>query len=105
MAISVLLTATNGQSVLLTLDASSGGAWNTIPTPYLCSSDGTCSPSSPVWPCDTTLVDRAGKTIIELFNFDPSRNGNSDSAAVRCSNSEMFPADPEPGGSYKWLIQ
>jgi len=105
MATSLLLTAANGQSLLLTVEARAGGSWSTISTPFLCASNGQCSPSSPVWPCDTVLTDGAGNPIVELFNFDPSADGNSDSAAVRCSTSSLFPQDPPPGGSYKWLIQ
>jgi hypothetical protein len=105
MSVSMLLTAANGQSLLLTVDDFAGGSWSTLPTPFLCASTGQSSPSSPVWPCDTELLDGAGNTVIELFSFDPTSSGNSDSAAVRCSNSALFPPDPPPAGTYKWSIE
>ncbi len=101
----VKITAANGQSLLLTVGAFVGGSWSSLATPYLCASSGPCSLTSPVWPSDVILTDEANNTVIELFSFDPSSSGNSGAAAVRCSNSGMFPVDQPPAGSYAWRIE
>jgi hypothetical protein len=109
MDISVLLTAANGQSVLLDVVPSfAGGTWNTISTPYLCASRGGYSISGISWPADITLDDGAGIIVAEFYAFDPGASANSGNAALRCGKDAMFPQDPGPlgtPGSYTWKVQ
>ena len=106
MSLLVLLTASNEQKLLLSLELSfSGGTWSSLDTTYLCAASGSYSVSGLSWPSDVTLLDNHNTTIAELFAFDPTNTGNQDKAAVRCSGSSNFPTDPPPTGTYTWTIQ